>query len=123
MVTLSRYGCASSAAAMTGKSAIVASSSGRWGRAAAHRRRASRRSKARPRRSSASSKAAASGTRDLGFELLDPPQPRVPAAPSKKLLVRSLLDHASVLEDDDAIRDLRRAQPMRDEQDRAFAAI
>src|SRR3990170_4377627 len=97
-----RYGCASSAAEIRGKSSTEPPISARGGRAACQRRATSRRSKAFPSRSSSSWSGPTSGTADLLLELLDPPEPRVDPAGLHELVVTARLDDAPLGEHDDA---------------------
>src|SRR5437773_534112 len=75
------------------------------------------RSKARPSRSSNST--AASGTRDLLLELLDPPEPGVEAARADEVRVPPLLHDTSRVQHHDAVGELGCAQPVGHEEDRA----
>ncbi len=113
MAILSRYGCASSTAAMSGNSAIDDHTS-RWcGRAVAHSRAASLRSKARPSTSSYSASTTASGTRDLLLEPLHPPQAGVEPALRQERGVGPPLHHPAAVEHHDAIGTLGGPQPVR----------
>src|SRR5215813_1809031 len=115
IATLIRYGWASSARAIAGYSASVAYSTGRCVRAAAQSLRARRRSNARPRTSSWSS-AARSGTGDLLFQALSPPEPRVQAVGGEQRRVLADRDDAPSVEHHDAIGGLRHAQTMRHDE-------
>src|SRR5262245_42469504 len=108
MAIFRRYGWASSAAEITGKSTKALEASRRCARAAAQSRAASRRSKARPSRSSNSGSGGRSGTRDLLLELLDAPEPCVDAARPEQLVVPPGLHDPAFDQDDDAVGELGR---------------